>query len=95
MNADFYLVERDTPEWDRMWAWLGDHVWNCDYPHPTVCENENEVWQYMGTEIRPNSAGHGGGSAMCHTFRHRAHPRFAGERRYLACPVLEADKSVL
>lgn len=71
-------VERDDPEWDRMWQKLGEHPLNAGYEQPTVCEKFGECWQYMGTEMVEG----GENERWEHCFRHRCHPR-TSKRQYL------------
>lgn len=47
--------------WEVIWTELASVEGSC------VCENEGEVWQYMGSKIE--------GERLTHTFRHRYHPR--------------------
>ncbi len=66
-------VQRDSDEWNRMWAELASKEINSgdtECVHPETMES----WQYMGTR-------HG-----VHSFRHRNHP-VTGEREYLNIPA--------
>jgi len=78
------FIERDTPEWDFMWAELAKHEYNKDNEQPTVCEFCGETWQYMDTAIYDKQ--------WQHCFRHRMHPKFDGKRCYLQFPVSQNFK---
>lgn len=71
-------IERNNPEWDRMWQKLGENPFNAGSENPTVCENLGECWQYMGTEFVGNEQG----KKWMHCFRHRCHPK-TNKRQYL------------
>jgi hypothetical protein len=77
-----YFAERDSPEWDSMWAWLGRHPINQGIDEPTVAPDPEwgECWQYMGTEETWSDG------RWFHCFRHRHHP-VRQERVYLRCPA--------
>lgn len=77
-------VQRDSDEWNRMWAELASKNINsgdADCVHPETLES----WQYMGTK---NGV---------HSFRHRHHPA-TGKREYLEivmrCMRWQGDNAV-
>lgn len=47
--------------WQMMWFKLAQ------LEGDRCCENDGEVWQYMGSKIEDDK--------LIHTFRHRCHPR--------------------
>jgi len=63
----YFMVGRPDVEWDKMWALLGEEDINKDNPSPTVCYNNGENWQYMGTWSLDVGKWY-------HSFRHRCHP---------------------
>ena len=65
-----HFIERSDPEWSRMWAKLRLIVGSGD---DNEQENNNEVWEYMGTVAKSEGP--------IHEFRHRCHPR-GNVRRY-------------
>ena len=73
---DIRSVNAESLEWYYMWAKLAEHPLNCDQAEPTLCENNGETWQYMGTELLPNGQ-------WIHKFRHRMHPAMEDEYTYV------------
>lgn len=71
------IIERDSPEWNRMWKMLANLPLNNG---DTVCLNQDEVWQYLGTVNGE------------HEFRHRCHPS-TNQREYLTIPYVEDETS--
>ncbi|WP_155621637.1 4-diphosphocytidyl-2C-methyl-D-erythritol kinase [Aeromonas hydrophila] len=68
-----FEVQRDSHEWNRMWAELASKDINSgdtECVHPETLES----WQYMGS------------SCGVHSFRHRNHP-VTGKREYLQIPA--------
>ena len=63
---EMILIKIGSPEWDYMWNWIAEHPLNKDNEQPTVCLNNDEAWQYMGSYIQKDKA--------IHEFRHRNHP---------------------
>jgi len=53
-------IDAQQPDWEIMWQELIKLEGSAD------CENNGEVWQYMGSKIE--------GQEITHTFRHRSHP---------------------
>lgn len=95
MSAVFEIefVERDSPEWTRMWRYIADTFGDA----ACLDDGTNEVWQHMGT-VR-----------SVHRFRHRSLPiaaarwcgikwsaAWSGSRRvYLDLPVGDYSKATV
>lgn len=77
MKAIFIKV--NSPEWEFIWNWLSNHPLNKDNTNPRECENNGEVWQYMGSFANSLTLL----DDCVHEFRHRSHP-LTGERRTLS-----------
>jgi len=60
-------IDPSEDQWEIMWAALIKLEGSAD------CENNGEVWQYMGSKIESQE--------ITHTFRHRLHP-LTNERQY-------------
>lgn len=70
LKIDFFYtfigdVEPDSTEWDYMWEELAKEPINSICVDPSVCLNNNEVYEYMGTFYD---------GEILHNFRHRCHP---------------------
>ena len=72
------IVERGSPEWDRMWSLVGED-------RAEECPETGEVWHYMGTIPVARHAQDVHGDLM-HQFRHRSHPE-DGKRRTKNIPA--------
>jgi hypothetical protein len=77
---DVRFVDSESPEWYYMWEQLARHPINRDQADPTLCENNGESWEYMGTELLPNRQ-------WIHKFRHRMHPVMEDEYTYVDVPT--------
>lgn len=72
MAKAYYVDSIEMPEiWDFMWFKLamleGDRV----------CENQGEMWQYMGSKVENDR--------LTNSFRHRCHPNsFTQEYRHIS-----------
>ena len=62
-------VKSNSAEWVYMWDELARDPINSICADPTVCLNDSEVWQYMGTHYD---------GEISHNFRHRCHPATNG-----------------
>ena len=60
------IIKQDTKDWNFMWDWLTKHPLNKDNENPTQCNNNGEVWQYMGS--------YQSDLKVISEFRHRNHP---------------------
>ena len=70
LKIDFFYtfigdVEPDSTEWDYMWEELAKEPINSICVDSSVCLNNNEVYEYMGTFYD---------GEILHNFRHRCHP---------------------
>lgn len=63
---ELILIKVDAPEWVFMWEWVKNHPLNIDNEEPTICFNDGETWQYMGSYLQNKK--------IIHEFRHRNHP---------------------
>jgi len=63
---EMILITPESIEWNFMWNWLANHPINKDNEEPTVCLNNTQSWQYMGS--------YKNGKKVITEFRHRIHP---------------------
>jgi len=71
-------LDRNSRGWERVWQAIATKYGD------TVCLNEGEAWQYMGSASSDN------GATWEHQFRHRALPP-NGERAYENVPASADD----
>ena len=63
---EMILIKIGSIEWDKMWLWVAEHPLNKDNEQPTVCLNNNQAWEYMGSYKQKD--------VVISEFRHRNHP---------------------
>jgi len=78
-GSQMLFIENNSEEWNYMWSELAKHDYNKDNKEPTVCSNNYECWQYMGTSVSNEE--------FKHEFRHRMHPDLNDRRIYIRITV--------
>ena len=74
-SGEALAVDRGTPEWDRAWGLLSEHIRSEGLGDGSdlAQSNEGECWQHMGSTRDAEGE--------VHCFRHRHHP-MTGRREY-------------
>ena len=71
-------MKKVQSEYDYMWDQLAKLPMNKNNEVPQMCENNGEVWQFMGTHYENKK--------LVHQFRHRCHPKDS-KRIYINIPA--------
>ena len=67
MKLQHIFIQPETYEWAFMWEWLDAHPLNEGIAIPSLAQNGDDVWKYMGTyKMGPDAI---------HSFRHMNHPK--------------------